>query len=291
MKLPIGIYEKALPRFTSWEIGLSSAKAAGFDFVEMSVDESDERLARLDWSPAQRRDLRNAGEDIGVPILTMCLSGHRKYALGSASKETRSRALTILRKAIELAADTGIRIIQLAGYYVYYEPHRDDSILRYKEGLAVGAEWAASAGVMLALENVDGDDVMSISRGMEFVDAFDSPWFQMYPDIGNLAEHRLDVCAELERGRGHLVGVHVKDTRPGEPRRVPFGKGVVPFAKAFQKLAEMNFAGPIMLEMWNDDSPDSLRIIQESREWILDRMNEGGLVRSEGTPETLGRRS
>src|SRR6516164_5167602 len=103
MKLPIGIYEKALPRFTSWEIGLSSAKAAGFDFVEMSVDESDERLARLDWSPAQRRDLRNAGEDIGVPILTMCLSGHRKYALGSASNETRSRALTILRKAIELA--------------------------------------------------------------------------------------------------------------------------------------------------------------------------------------------
>ena len=277
-RLPIGIYEKALPSFASWRQCLGTARASGFDFVEMSVDESDERLARLDWSAPQRGLFRSAVAETAVPVLTMCLSGHRKYALGSASAQTRERALDILRKAIDLAADTGIRIIQLAGYYVYYEPHTADSRPRYEDGLAQGLEWAANAGVMLALENVDGDDVMSVSSAMPFVEKFNSPWFQIYPDIGNLGEHGLDVCAELERGRGHFVGVHVKDTRPGEPRRVPFGQGVVPFVPAFRKLAEINFSGPVMLEMWNDDSPDSMRIVEQARAWVMSRMAEANLI-------------
>lgn len=279
--LPIGIYEKALPEYPSWSQTLASAGSAGFDFVEMSIDESDKRLARLDWTSAQRNELRNAIANTRVPIPMMCLSGHRKYPLGSASPATRQRSLDIFRKAIDLSVDTGIRIIQLAGYYVYYEPHLEDSRNRYRDGLAQGLEWAAKSGVMLALENVDGDDVCSISTAMQFVEEFHSPWFQIYPDIGNLGEHGLDVCAELERGRGHIVGVHVKDTRPGEPRRVPFGQGVVPFGDAFRKLAEMQFTGPVMLEMWNDNSPDSLRIIQQARKWIVDRMAQANLVSTE----------
>ncbi len=278
-QLPIGIYEKALPYNVTWRERLALAHEAGFDFVEMSVDESDERLARLDWSARQRSELREAVAGTGVPIITLCLSGHRKWALGSALPEVRTRGLEIMRKAIRLCADTGIRTIQLAGYYVYYEQHVSETMDRYQDGLAQGLEWASQSGVMLALENVDGNDVDSISKAMHFVDQFDSPWFHVYPDVGNLGEHGLDVCAELERGRGHLVGIHVKDTRPGEPRRVPFGQGIVPFVDAFRQLAAMRYAGPVMLEMWNDDSPDALRIVRESREWVMARMAEAGLIR------------
>jgi L-ribulose-5-phosphate 3-epimerase len=277
--LPIGIYEKALPYNATWHERLAMARDAGFDFVEMSVDESDERLARLDWSASERAELREAVAATGVPIITVCLSGHRKWALGSATPEIRERGMEIMRKAVRFCADTGIRTIQLAGYYVYYEPHVLETMERYRDGLAQGLEWASQSGVMLALENVDGNDVDSITKAMIFVDGFNSPWFQVYPDVGNLGEHGLDVCAELERGRGHLVGIHVKDTRPGEPRRVPFGQGIVPFVDAFRKLAEMRYVGPVMLEMWNDDSPDALRIIRESREWVIARMVEGGLVK------------
>jgi L-ribulose-5-phosphate 3-epimerase len=276
--IPIGIYEKALPYNLTWRARLALAREAGFDFVEMSVDESDERLARLDWSAGERAELREAVAAAGVPIITLCLSGHRKWALGSATPEIRQRGLEIMHKAVRFCADTGIRTIQLAGYYVYYEPHVAESMERYRDGLAQGLEWASQAGVMLALENVDGHDVDSITAAMRFVEHFNSPWFQVYPDVGNLGEHGLDVCAELERGRGHLVGIHVKDTRPGEPRRVPFGQGIVPFVDAFRKLAEMRYTGPVMLEMWNDDSPDALRIIRESRAWVVARMVEGGLA-------------
>lgn len=277
-QLPIGIYEKALPFNLDWHARLALARTAGFDFVEISIDESDERLARLDSPAPDRATLREASAASGVPLLTMCLSGHRKYPLGSASPEIRGRALDIMHKAVDFALDIGIRVIQLAGYYVYYEPHDAGSLARYQEGLARGLEWASKAGVMLALENVDGDDVNSVTRAMYFVNEFNSPWFQVYPDIGNLAEHGWDVCAELELARGHMVGVHVKDTRPGEPRRVPFGAGVVPFGAAFRKLAEMEFTGPVLLEMWNDDAPDAVNIVRAAREWVVTRMCEAELV-------------
>ena len=76
----------------------------------------------------------------------------------------------------------------------------------------------------------------------------------------------------------------MKDTIPGEPRRVPFGEGVTPFVAAFRKLAEMNFNGPILLEMWNDDAPDSLKIVADARDWVEERMVEGGLISPREVP-------
>ena len=277
-QLPIGIYEKALPFNVDWHQRLSVAKEQGFDFVEISIDESEERRARLDWTASERAILRHAIMQSGVPLTTLCLSAHRKFPYGSADAATRAEAQRIMERAVEFAVDVGVRVIQLAGYYVYYEPHLPDSRQRYRDGLWDGLQVASKAGVTLALENVDGDDVMSVTRAMEFVNDFNSPYFQIYPDIGNLAEHELDVCAELELGKGHLVGLHVKDAVPGSPRRVPFGEGTTPFVAAFAKLAEMQFSGPILLEMWNDDSPDSLRIVREAREWVVGKMVEGGLA-------------
>ena len=39
--IPLGIYEKALPAGECWLERLKLAKALGFDFVEMSLDETD----------------------------------------------------------------------------------------------------------------------------------------------------------------------------------------------------------------------------------------------------------
>ena len=83
---------------------------------------------------------------------------------------------------------------------------------------------AARLGVVMGIENVDGTDVNSIRKAMEFVKLAHSPYLQVYPDIGNIAERQLDASIELEAGRGHMVAIHVKDVRPGEPRRVPMGR-------------------------------------------------------------------
>ena len=40
--------------------------------------------------------------ETGMPIRTMCLSGHRKYPLGSSQPEVSGRGMEIMEKALEL---------------------------------------------------------------------------------------------------------------------------------------------------------------------------------------------
>ena len=121
-KIPLGIYEKAFPAEYSWEQILNTAKLAGYDFVEMSIDETSMRLDRLNWGRSERTALREAIINSGVPIWAMGISAHRKFPLGSASPDLRQKGFDILKKSIELAVDLGVRVLQVMGYDAFYEP-------------------------------------------------------------------------------------------------------------------------------------------------------------------------
>jgi predicted hexulose-6-phosphate isomerase len=270
--LPVGLYEKALPESWSWDRRLALAAAAGYDFVEISIDESDERLARLTWPAAAKADLRRSIAAAGVPILTMCLSGHRKYPLGSGSPQVRARADAIMRQAIEFSADVGVRIVQVAGYDVFYEESDAASAARFLDGLHRAVEWASQAGVMLALENVDVPLTESLARCMAIVHQVNSLWFQIYPDMANVAAAGYDPVAELPLCNGHLVAIHVKDSLPKTIRRVPFGAGIVPFEQVFRTLAAMHYGGPLIVEMWADadGAADPVATVRAARQFVAD---------------------
>lgn len=89
----------------------------------------------------ERQILVDLMYEVGLPIRTMCLSGHRKYPIGSADETTRNRGMRIMEKAIELADDLGIRIIQLAGYDVYYEEGSEETRKLFYENLKKLLKW------------------------------------------------------------------------------------------------------------------------------------------------------
>ena len=98
----LGLYEKSMPSDLSWEQKMLSAKAAGFDYIEISIDETDAKLARLDMSKEERLELVRLMMVTGVPIRSMCLSGHRKYPLGSNDPEVEKRGMEIMEKQFSL---------------------------------------------------------------------------------------------------------------------------------------------------------------------------------------------
>jgi len=126
---------------------------------------------------------------------------------------------------------------------------------------------------MLALENVECPVVDSVEKGMRFVRAAATPWFQMYPDVGNLTAMQKNVPEELRAGAGHIVGVHLKDTRVGEYRRVPFGAGLVDFPAAFRALREIDFRGPFMVEMWNEAAAEPAAVVASARRWLMEKLD------------------
>ena len=277
-QVPLGIYEKALPAGECWLERLQLAKQLGFDFVEMSVDESDARLARLSWNRQQRLQLVNAVAETGVRVPSMCLSAHRRFPLGSEDDTVREKALEIMRKAIGFAQDVGIRVIQLAGYDVYYQQANDETRRRFREGLEQSIVMASRAQVTLAMEIMDYPLMNSISKALGYTHYLNNPWFQIYPDLGNLSAWDNDVQLELEAGKGHIVAVHVKDTRPGEFKNVPFGSGVVDFERCFRTLKQTGYSGPYLIEMWSETAEDPAAEVVKARAWVRERMVKAGLL-------------
>ena len=255
----LGLYEKAMPASLSYAEKLLTAKECGFDFVELSVDETDEKLARLDYTHNERQELVRTMFDTGLFFRSMCLSGHRKYPLGSADAKTRERGMDIMKKAVDLAGDLGIRIIQLAGYDVYYEDGSEATRAHFLENLIKAVEYAAKAGVMLGFETMETEFMDTVGKAMAYVCAVDSPYLGVYPDLGNLTnaacKYGASVIDDIESGKGHIVAMHLKETVPGKYREIPFGTGHVDFAAGVQKVRELGVRR-FVAEMWYTGSAD-----------------------------------
>ncbi len=278
----LGIYEKALPKNISWLERLTMAQQCGFDYVEISIDETDERLARLDWSKSKRLEIVKYKLDTHIGIHSMCLSAHRRFALGSQNKTNEEKAKDIMLRAIELAYDIGIRNIQLAGYDTYpeYEPNNEATKTQFIKNLQWAVEKAAEAQMMLSVEIMDTPFMSSISRWKEYDRLINSPWFTVYPDIGNLSAWDNDVRAELELGIDKITAIHLKDTLKvtsdfgGKFKDVPFGEGCVDFVAAFKILKELNYRGSFVIEQWSEKAANPLAEIQKSKKWIEDRLHQ-----------------
>lgn len=284
IKHHLGIYEKALPKDMDWTERLNLVKKLGFDFIEMSIDETDERLARLEWSKAERLALIQQVFEIGIPIQSICLSAHRRFPFGSSNKEVREKAYEIMEKAIDLSVDLGVRIIQLAGYDVYYEMSNEQTKQHFLEGIQWAVQLAAAKQVTLSMEIMDTKFMNSITKWKELEKQIKSPWFTVYPDIGNLSAWNRDVLGELSLGIDQISAIHLKDTYPvtktasGTFRNVPFGKGCVQFLDIFKCLATLNYRGAFLIEMWADSSENPIEQVAHAKNWIEDQMKKGGLL-------------
>ncbi len=272
--IPVGLYEKALPKDLSWKERLEITRQVGFDFLEMSIDDTDERIARLDWTPRERMGLKDSLARSGIRIQSLSLSAHRRFPLGSQSEQVQSRALDIFKKSIDLAVELGIRYLLIGGAEDYYQQVDQACRDRFLENLSKGFTWASGAGVMLALENWD-IQIDTMPKVMEYVNYFNSPWFQTYTDLGNLIYAGVDVVAQLDYVKGHIAALHVKDTLPGQLRYINPGEGAVPFVDAFEKLAGMGFQAPVVLELWTEEYPDAVQLVERAGKFIRARMEEG----------------
>ena len=245
--------------------------------MEISIDETDERIERLYWDNAQRMELLLTCKILKMPLRSMCLSTHRRFPFGSADARLRDKAYELMERAIIFAEDLGIHVIQLAGYDVYYEPSTAQSTEAFMEGMKWAAKLAERHQVMLAMEIMDTPFMNSITRHLWYEEQIKSPWYKVYPDLGNLTAWGNDVEMELEKGISSVVAVHIKETKavtrayPGKFKCVPFGTGCVDFVKCFAKLEQLNYKGPYLIEMWNDPKIDNVEAIREAQRFVREK--------------------
>ncbi len=273
----MGLYEKAMPKELSWKEKLEEAKAAGYDFVEISIDETDEKLARLNWSKEERLELIKTMYEVGIPIRTMCLSGHRRFPIGSSDDAVCQRGMEIMEKAIGLSEDLGIRIIQLAGYDVYYDESTPETVARFGENLRLCTLMAAKAGVLMGFETMETEFMNTCLKSMNYVNKINSTYLNVYPDCGNINNAALtygtDVLKDLQSCNGHITSMHLKETVPGKFRDMMYGEGQVDFQAMIDTAWNMGVR-KFVTEFWylgNESWKNDLLFANKTMRAILDK--------------------
>jgi len=234
----LGLYEKSMPKELPWKDKLLAAKKAGYDFVEISIDETEEKIHRIYMLKEERLELLQCMYEVGLPIRTMCVSALTKYSLGNEDSKICERGMEIVKGAIKLAEDLGVRIVMIPGYDVYYEKSTPATQKRFCENLKKVAMMAAAAGVLVELETMENNFMNTVWKAMYYVKQIDSVYLGVYPDSGNLKNAAVslgnDEVQDILSGKGYISSLHLKETVPGIFREIPYGKGHVDFKKIIQ---------------------------------------------------------
>ncbi|MDQ0360669.1 L-ribulose-5-phosphate 3-epimerase [Breznakia pachnodae] len=272
----LGLYEKSMPNSLSIHEKLAVTKECGFDFFELSIDESDEKLSRLDMRKDERFAIVKAMYDTEVKIGSICLSGHRRFPLGHPETVMQNQSLNIMKKAIQLASDLGIPIIQLAGYDVYYEEGNDETKQLFEKNLKSCVLMAAAKGILLGFETMETSFMDTVSKSMEYVNLINNPYLGVYPDIGNLKNASLlygtSVSEDLKLGTGKIIATHLKETIPNHYREIPFGTGHTEYIENLKVLKDMNvqrFVG----EFWYINNEDWKTVIQDASKFLRNHLD------------------
>lgn len=276
----IGLYEKAVRDSLGWKEKMEVAKECGYDYLEISIDASEAKINRIYMSQEERAEIVKMMFEVGLPIRSMSVSALTKYALGDPDEAIRSRGCEILEKSIELAADLGIRIVMVPGYDIYFGESTFDTKRLFLENIKKATEVAASCGVVLGFETMENEFMNTVGKAMKYVSLINSPYLKIYPDSGNITNaavlHQHDVCEDLTLGRGNVVALHLKETKPGIFREVPYFTGHVDFENMIRTAWEIGVRRYVT-ELWDvgqDSWKEDICFANESMRKLLDAQAE-----------------
>lgn len=178
-------------------------KEAGFEGVEpMGGMDREEVLAAL--------------KETGLQAASVCCHTHWVKPLSAPDEGTRKIGLDgliqSLRDAKAYGASSVLLVPGVARDGVTYQQCFDRSIVEIKKAIPVARE----TGVIIAIENVGNNFIMSPEQAVEYLDTMNSEWVGFHFDIGNAG--RVGPAEKWINALGkRILKIHVKDFRAKPP--------------------------------------------------------------------------
>lgn len=193
------------------------AKEAGFDGIELSLDQTGELSLQSGDKEVQR--ITKQLKDADLEIAGLATGLYWDYPMTSDDEAIREKAMDVCKKQLELASAFGVDAIlvipgavgvdfipgsAVTDYEVAYE--------RAQESIRKLVPYAQSAGVAIAIENVWNKFLLSPLELRTFIDEIGSNYVGSYFDVGNVVhngypEQWIRILGE------RIKKVHFKDYR------------------------------------------------------------------------------
>lgn len=251
MKKAINVW--ALPKGLSVEEAFKLAKDAGFDGVELNIEEEGNPPYSLsiDASEEEVQKIRETAEKVGILLGTTSSGIHWRYRFTSPQEETRKKAIEQTKKRLRINKWLGAKVLLVVPGAVSEEEPYDLAIERAKECIAQLVEEAEKQGVILAIENVWNKMLLSPLEMRDFVDSFGSEWVGAYFDVGNVLAFGFPQQWIRILGK-RISAVHVKDFKLSVGNIYGFVnllEGDVDWKEVMKALREIGYDGFITAEL------------------------------------------
>lgn len=277
----IGIYEKAIPEEYSLIEMLRLGKDSGYDFFEISIDRTENRINRL-FDKVFQDELANAITYTGFHVQSMCLSALGTYTLGNDDTANEKRALDIFEHAIDFAEKFGLRIVQIPACDVPKAGnHTNETDGRFIKNLRKMIEYASAKSVIIGVENMEDEYMDNVEKCMRLIHEINSPYFQLYSDAGNITsaskKYGTDPLEDFYFGNNHHIAFHLKETRPNKYGGLFYGDGHVNF-QSLVSAAWKQGVRRFVLEYWYTGNwewkTDLVKARQLCDGWLQKAINE-----------------
>jgi len=229
---------------------LEAAKAAGFDYVELSTSEI-AGLSDADFDRALNR-IRQVG--LPVPASNLFLPAALKVT-GPAID--RDQQLAYVRKAFARLQQIGITVVVFGSGGARLVPDGFSKEQAFQQLVEFGRRIAPEArahAITVAVEPLRPQEtniINSAAEGLDLVNAINDPNFQLMVDFYHLASVKEDPAIIL-RARDHIRHLHMANPEGRIFPRTPTEYDYQPF---FAALRTLGYSGRISVEASTKDLP------------------------------------
>ena len=244
------INQWSLPGTLSMEQALLAAKKAGFAGYEPAFNLEGELSFKSHTADAKK--LRALADSEGIELVSLASGLYWEYSFAHNDPAMRAKGHDICKAQLDCAAELGVDTILVV-------PGKSDESIPYDvaynralEGVNSLKDYAAQAGVVIGLENVWNNFLLSPLEYRDFMDQVGSPYVGMYFDVGNVLrvgypQHWIKILGE------RIKKVHIKDFNLSVGNIngfVSLLEGNVNFPAVMQAFKEIGYDGAIIAEVF-----------------------------------------
>jgi L-ribulose-5-phosphate 3-epimerase len=244
--LPIkkGVLLDMLPANLSYADRFKMARDVGFEVVQVPTA-MDERDAE---------EIKKAAEQGNIRIDSVMNRDHRKHALSSSDPAEVKEGLAGMRTSLNNAHLWGADAVLLVPAAVNSQTSYSDAWTRSQTQIRTLIPMAEELKVVIAIEEVWNDFLLSPLEMAKYVDQFCSPWIKSWFDVGNVVLYGYPQDWIHTLGK-RIVKVHLKDFKRKKDGYawVNLGEGDVDWVAVRDAFAETGYAGSAIVELEGGD--------------------------------------
>jgi L-ribulose-5-phosphate 3-epimerase len=240
-----------------------AVKEAGFEGVEAMGGMSNDEVLE-------------AAKETGLKIPSVCCHTHWAKPLSDTNPETRKVGLEGLKLSLRDAKRYGATSVLLVPAVVNKQVSYADAYKRSQEEIRKAIPAAEETGVVIAIENVWNQFLLSPLEAARYVDEFQSKWVGWHFDIGNIINYGWPEQWIRILGK-RIQKLHIKEYSrkkrdkegPGAGFSVPFLEGDNDWPAIMKALDEVGYEGWGIAEQGGGGTPEGLKDLSERMDRIF----------------------